>query len=124
MPVRRANTGVGAHVDGGSVGDLEYLNAEFNLEPGTFLFKLHVDGEWDTAAFTRLDRAMTQVCADLAGHQQLPRWLVAGFWYTCDFTTRTISDSDLPRNEPAPYYERAGRRLRDLNAWLDYGWPI
>lgn len=111
-------------MDGGPVGDLEYLNAEFNLEPGTFLFKLHVDGEWDTAAFTRLDRAMAQVCTDLTGHQQLPRWLVAGFRYTCDFTTRTISDSGLPRNKPAPYYERAGRRLRDLNAWLAYGWPI
>ena len=111
-------------VDDDAMGNVEYLNAEFNLEPGTFLFKLHVDGEWDTAAFTRLDTAMTQMCADLAGHQQLPRWLVAGFWYTCDFTTRTISDSAMHRSEPAPYYERAGRRLRQLNAWLAYGWPV
>lgn len=103
---------------------LELLRAEFGAEPGTFLLLLHVDLVWDTTAFARLERAMTAVCQALADAEELPRWLVAGFWYTCDFVPREIGHPGFHPTQPAAYYQRSCRRLAELNAWFTCGYPI
>jgi hypothetical protein len=104
--------------------DLDWLRSAFDAEPGTFLSALQVDLVWDAAAFERLVTAMEAACVRYADSDELPRWLVAGFWYTADAVPLLIQDPRFVRRRPARYYEQACGRLWELNAWFAYGRPV
>ena len=100
------------------------LRREFDVEPGTFLHRLQEDMVWDAAAFNRLTAAMEAACRSYAACAELPRWLVAGFWYANDAVPGLVSDPGFALLRPPRYYERACRRLWELNAWLECGRPL
>ncbi|RFU41800.1 hypothetical protein DZF91_09980 [Actinomadura logoneensis] len=101
--------------------DLVLLRREFDAEEGTFLGGLRPDLVWDKAAFSRLEQAMRRVCAAFAGRDELPRWLVEGFWFCADWVPSWTGHADFPRPEPLEYYEGAVERLRDLQSWFVTG---
>jgi hypothetical protein len=104
--------------------ELEWLRREFDAEPGTFLSKLQVDMEWDAAAFSRLTAAMEATCRRCAASDELPRWLVAGFWYSAAAVPGLVADPSFAALHPPAYYKRACQRLHELNAWLACGRPL
>jgi hypothetical protein len=101
--------------------DLALLRREFDAEEGSFLLQLRCDLHWDKEAFSRLEQAMRQVCAQQENHDQLERWLVEGYWYLADFVPAHISHPNFPRPEPPEYYEAALERLHDLQNWFVSG---
>lgn len=112
---------VGTGVDDVGVDDLELLRREFSAEEGTFFGRLRPDLVWDKAAFGRLEQAMRRVCAAFEGRDDLPRWLVEGFWDCHDWVPGWTGHPNFPRPEPPEYYEEAVERLRDLQYWFVRG---
>lgn len=108
---------------------LEVLQSEFAAEPGSFLEAGRLERRWDHVAFQRLQRAMIEVCRELAGREALDRWIAEGFWFIERFVRDDCSHSDFPR--PA-CYKAALERVESLSFWLfidespylpSYGWP-
>jgi hypothetical protein len=107
----------------GPVDDLAVLRQEFSGDEDAFLVILIRDHRWDKGAFSRLERAMRGVCEvfEERGQQDLPRWLVEGFWLCADWLPSQTEHPRFPRPEPSAYYEAALTRLRDLQYWLVTG---
>jgi hypothetical protein len=106
------------------VDELAVLREEFEGELGTFLARLRADLTWDKESFTRLERAMRRVCEQSEGWEELPRWLVEGFWCCADWVPAWTAHPDFPRPEPRSYYDKAVERFRDLQHWLVTGQSI
>ncbi|GLP65548.1 hypothetical protein TUSST3_21680 [Streptomyces sp. TUS-ST3] len=107
----------------GPVDDLAVLRQEFSGDEGAFLVVLIREHRWDKRAFSRLEQAMRGVCEayEERGQQDLPRWLVEGFWLCADWLPDQTGHPRFPRPEPSSYYEAALTRLRDLQYWLVRG---
>jgi hypothetical protein len=62
--------------------DLPLLRREFSENDDAFRAIVIRDQNWDKQALSRLERAMRQVCETFEhrDQQDLPRWLVEGFW--------------------------------------------
>lgn len=101
--------------------DLAFLQREFAAEEGSFLGRLRPDMVWDKVAFTHLEQAMRRICADLEGHDELPSWLVEGFWHCSDGVRDWTSHPNFPRPTPEEYYASAIERLFDLQYWFVMG---
>ncbi|MEU2923638.1 hypothetical protein ABZ636_01025 [Streptomyces sp. NPDC007251] len=103
--------------------DLAVLRQEFSESDDGFLATVICDQRWDKEAFSRLERAMRGVCATFEerDQQDLPRWLVEGFWLCADWLPDHTAHPRFPRPEPPTYYEAALTRLRDLQYWLVTG---
>ncbi|MFE2669566.1 hypothetical protein [Streptomyces mirabilis] len=103
--------------------DLAVLRQEFSENENAFLAIVIHEQRWDKEAFTRLERAMRGVCAafEERDQQNLPRWLVEGFWQCVDWLPDHTAHPRFPRPEPSTYYEAALTRLRDLQHWLVTG---
>lgn len=103
------------------VDDLELVRREFEAGEGSFLSQLRTALRWDRDAFSRLERALRRVCAQLEPERQLDRWLVMGFWMLTEFVPDHISHPDFPRPDPPEYYDAALERIRDLHYWFAAG---
>lgn len=101
--------------------ELDVLREEFAAEPDSFLLRMRVDLTWDKESFTRLERAMRRACERFEECEELPRWVVAGFWYCADAIPSFTAHTSFPRPEPRSYYDKAVRRLWDLQYWLVNG---
>ena len=106
-----------------AMDDLPVLRREFSEDDDAFLAIVIRDQNWDKRAFSRLERAMRQVCEtfEQRDQQDLPRWLVEGFWICVDWLPDHTAHPRFPRPEPSAYYEAAFERLRDLQYWLVTG---
>ncbi|MFI5800909.1 hypothetical protein [Streptomyces sp. NPDC051677] len=103
--------------------DLAVLRQEFSENEDAFLSIVIHDRRWDKEAFARLERAMRGVCAafEESEQQDLPRWLVEGFWMCVDWLPDHTAHPRFPRPEPSTYYEAALTRLQELQYWLVTG---
>lgn len=103
--------------------DLALLRREFSEDDDAFLTIVMRDQRWDEHAFSRLERAMRQVCEtfEQRDQQDLPRWVVEGFWICVDWLPDHTAHPRFPRPGPPAYYEAALERLRDLQYWLVSG---
>jgi hypothetical protein len=100
------------------------LRREFNAEPGSFLFKLRVDLEWDREAFTRLERAMRAVCVDYSDRDQLDRWLAEGFFFVATWVRDHTAHPGFRRPTPESYYDACVERLWELADWFFRGYHV
>ncbi|MDX6742924.1 hypothetical protein [Actinocorallia sp. A-T 12471] len=101
--------------------DLMFLRGEFAAGEETFLGRLRPDFVWDKPAFSRLEQAMRRVCAEFECREELPRWLVDGFWCCAAWVKDWTGHPDFPRPEPVEYYEKAMERFQDLQYWFVMG---
>ncbi|WP_034264107.1 hypothetical protein [Actinospica robiniae] len=110
---------------------LEILRSEFGSEPGSFMLTARIERRWDRAAFQQLQRAMLEVCREVAGRESIERWIAEGFWFVEGFVRDDCNHPDFHRPEPA-YYDAARERTFALSFWLftgeslytpGYGWP-
>jgi len=103
--------------------DFALLRREFLEDDDAFLGIVIRDQHWDKEAFSRLERAMRQVCEtfEQRDQQDLPRRLVEGFWICVDWLPDHTAHPRFPRPEPPAYYEAALERLRDLQYWIVTG---
>ncbi|MEU1475908.1 hypothetical protein [Streptomyces sp. NPDC005760] len=103
--------------------DLAVLRQEFSEYEDAFLSIVIRDHRWDKKAFSQLERAMRGVCEafEERGQQDLPRWLVEGFWICADWLPGQTEHPGFPRPEPETYYKAAVARLLDLQYWLVTG---
>jgi hypothetical protein len=104
-----------------SMDDLSLLRREFSAESGTFLSRLRQDLIWDKDAFTRLEQAMRRLCTEFEEREDLPRWIVEGFWQCADWVPAWTEHPNFPLPEPPAYYENAIKRLWDLQYWIVVG---
>jgi hypothetical protein len=103
------------------VDDLDTLRHEF-LAKDAFFMQLACHGCWDKAAFNRLELAMRRACAAVAGRDDLPRWMVEGFWQCVEQVPGWARASNAcPTSE---YLETAIERFHDLQYWLVMGESI
>jgi hypothetical protein len=100
---------------------LKTLEHEFRSEPGSFLLGLRIDGVWDRAAFSNLEKAMRTVCERLQDAEELPRWLAAGYYQVATDVPSMTAHPAFPRTEPADYYAACIERLTDLADWFFRG---
>jgi hypothetical protein len=115
------------------MGAIEVLEHEFAGESdATFLMRLRIDVTWDRAAFTRLEQAMREACAEFQERDELPRSLADGFYYVSYFVRSWTSHPSFRRPDDHDYYEACLQRLDDLASWFfsghspydeDYTWP-
>jgi hypothetical protein len=101
---------------------LAVLRREYELADGSFLLLLRSGLVWDRVAFTRLERAMREVCAQYEDHDDLPRWMAAGFYEVSHVVAGWTSHPNFPRPQPAHYYQDCLERLGDLADWFFRGW--
>jgi len=64
---------------------------------------------------------MRRVCATFEGREDLPRWLVEGFWHCSDGVRDWTGHPNFPRPTPDEYYENAIERLFLLQYWFVMG---
>ncbi|WP_437071773.1 hypothetical protein [Streptomyces sp. enrichment culture] len=100
---------------------LKTLQREFGSEPGSFLLGLRIDGVWDRAAFSTLEKAMRTVCERLQDAEELPRWLAEGYYVVATDVPAMTAHPAFPRTEPAGYYAACIERLTDLADWFFRG---
>ncbi|MBB2948976.1 hypothetical protein FB565_008762 [Actinoplanes lutulentus] len=101
---------------------LTVLRQEFDATEGSFLLRVRCDLVWDRAAFSRLERAMRVSCEQYESRDDLPRWLVEGFWDVSQSVADWTAHPNFPRPHPAQYYEDCLARLQDLADWFFRGW--
>jgi hypothetical protein len=76
---------------------------------------------WDDESFDRLTTAMIQCCREVAGHEQVERWIAEGFWFLSWFPQHwTSHDSWQPRT-PGDAIEVGTGLLADLAWWFFVG---
>ena len=102
------------------------LRQEFDSEPGSFMHRLYVDRVWDRSAFSRLERAMREVCRDYGGQDQdrLERWLAEGYFVSATWVRDHTSHPSFPRPDPRDYYEACLERLWELADWFFRGYHV
>jgi hypothetical protein len=97
------------------------LRHEFSGDRGSFLVRLRVDVEWDSAAFERLTAAMESCCRELADDDQLERWLAEGFWYADIFTTSWTTHQSWQGRDDLSEIAAGRERLAALADWFFTG---
>ncbi|GAB3271718.1 hypothetical protein [Kineosporia babensis] len=101
---------------------LAVLRSEFDAEDESFLLAMRTDLSWNRAAFTRLEQALREVCAESVGAEELPRWLAEGFYELSHDVANWTAHPNFPRPEPESYYTDCLERLQDLADWFFRGW--
>lgn len=67
---------------------------------------------------------MRRVCAAFEERDDLPRWLIEGFWYCSDGVRDWTGHPNFPRPSPDDYYAKAIERFSDLQYWFVMGESI
>ncbi len=98
------------------------LQHEFRSAEGSFLLRLRCDLVWDREAFSRLERAMRQICEQNQAAERLDRWMAEGFYDVATQVPGWTGHPRFPRPEPEAYYVACIERLGDLADWFFRGW--
>jgi hypothetical protein len=102
------------------VTSLRILRHEFDHDPGTFTLGLR-EARWDREAFTRLERAMRDVCTTQADQPALDRWLAWGFYHYAWWIPAQARYEPFRQRHGGGYYDACLTRVSDLADWFFQG---